>query len=103
MSKLWTGELYSEQFKASSSEYKDFQHALLHITKASGQLAALIEGLDHSGSLAPSRADAEKYLADLVICVLRMGNTFPGEPIDIERAIFNRIEKKMGVKLTPQV
>lgn len=96
---VWTGELYSPEFKESPAKHKDFTHAILHVMKATGQLASMAEGLDHSEEFLPKREDAEKYLADIVICALRMGNTFPGGRIDMRRAVLDRIEKKMGVKI----
>jgi hypothetical protein len=102
--KLWTDEFYSKQFRESPSEYKDFEHAILHVTKTLGKLACMVEEADHQG--APNHACmyfpkplVEKYLADLVIVAIRMAIKNPTGAIDLERAIFARIEEKMGVKI----
>lgn len=78
--------------------HKDFAHALLHIQKAAGKLAAVVDDAEHGGSeFKPEEVDS--YVADLVICALRMANTCPGRVIDLEAAVIERIEKKNDVKL----
>lgn len=91
---------YSRDFRASPMSHKDFGHALLHVQKAAGKLAALVNDAEHGGSLFLPE-DTDKYIADLVVCALRMANTCPGRTIDLQRAVENRIETKNGVKLTP--
>lgn len=99
--KLWTDELYSEEFRARPSRYKDFQHALLHVGKALNRLSEMVEEADHDGvpRSFPSD-DVEKYLADIVISTLRLAIKNPGSggEIDLEEAVIKRIERKMGVK-----
>ena len=59
--------------------------------------------MDHDRNIADFkdlRSDQEKYVADLVICALRIANTFPGGVIDLQKAVQDRIEGKNGVKLT---
>jgi hypothetical protein len=103
--KLWTDEFYSKEFLASNPEYRDFEHAILHLTKTLGKLATFVEEADHrgagqhSGDFFPKNY-VEKYLADIVIVAIRMAIKNPTGAIDLERAIFDRIEKKMGVKLS---
>lgn len=101
--KMWTDDLYSNQFRQSPSKYKDFQHAYLHVMKAAGHLMEMIEEADHSASDDPTihfpKEDVEKYAADLVICALRLAIKNPSGAIDLERAVFARIEQKMGVRL----
>lgn len=100
LQKLWTDEKYSEQFKASEVKHKDFEHALGHIVKATGKLFAMVDDGAHSGGVTCfSKPEVEKYLADLVICTLRLANTAPLGALDLERAVFDRIERKMGVRL----
>jgi hypothetical protein len=99
--KLWTDELYSEKFKASPSTYKDFQHALLHVMKATGKLVEMVEEADHGGQFFVI-PDVEKYLADLVICTVRLAITAPNGPFDLEKAVLDRIERKMGVRLAQE-
>jgi len=83
--------------------HKDFAHTLHHVSKAAGQLHALADDMDHDRALAddPSlRENYGKYVADLVVCALRIANTFPGGVLDLQRAVHERIEGKNGVKLT---
>lgn len=99
--KLWTHELYSREFRESPSKHKDFQHAHLHLMKAAGKLLEMIEEADHSEEplgCFPEEKVA-KYLADLVICTVRMAGKNPSGNVDLERAVFDRIEDKMGVRL----
>ena len=96
--KLWTLELYSKEFKADSSKHRDFQHALLHVTKAVGRLATFVEEADHS-EFGATTEEIKKYLADIVICSLRMACTNPGGKVDLEMAVLDRIAEKMGVRL----
>jgi len=98
--KLWTDELYSKEFKESPSRYKDFQHALLHVMKVTGRLIEMVEEADH-GYQPFKVSDVEKYLADLVICTVQLALKSPGGPIDLEKAVLDRIERKMGVRLAP--
>lgn len=96
--KLWTDELYSDEFRASPSRYKDFDHALKHVRKAAQALENMTEEADHGGQPF-KQADVEKYLADLVICTARLALKTPNFPIDLEKAIFERIEMKMGARI----
>ena len=97
--KLWTNELYSSEFNASPLKYKDFDHALKHVFKAAGRLLEMTETMDHSSEIVWVAEPVRKYLADLVICAIRLANVNPSGLIDIEETIFDRIEQKMGVKL----
>lgn len=93
---------YSRDFRANQQSHKDFTHAILHVVKATGQLAAFIDDMDHdrdAALFAGARLVYAKNLADLVICALRAANVFPGGPIDLERAVVERIETKNAVKL----
>lgn len=88
---------YSREFKASPIPHKDFTHALVHIGKAAGKLFGLVDDMDHRREVSDRpdlRQEYEKYLADLVICALRMANTFPGGVIDLERATLKRLRDK---------
>jgi|SRR6185436_13048295 len=88
----WTVH-YHRDFRASPMTHKDFGHALLHVTKAAGKLAALVNDAEHGGcEFKPEETD--KYIADLVICALRMANTCPGRTIDLEAAVIARIKEK---------
>lgn len=99
--KLWTDELYSLEFRAHPAKHKDFQHALIHVIRAVGELSSMVELADHSGASQHTfpNYEVEKYLADLVICSVRLALTSPTGPIDLEKAVLDRIERKMGVRL----
>jgi len=93
---------YDEAFRNSPVAHKDFQHALLHVFKAAGKLASAVNDAEHKGHLFKS-VDIDPYLADLVICALRMANTCPRptgrQPIDLQTCVEERIEMKNGMKL----
>lgn len=98
--KVWTDELYSAEFRARTTSYKDFDHALKHVLKAAVKLQSLTEEIDHSGNLLDFPIDdAKKYIADIVISAVRLAITNPNGEIDLEQAIVDRIEKKMGVRI----
>lgn len=87
---------YGEAFKASPVAYKDFQHALIHVVKAAGKLSALIDDMDHDRLGPFGYVDVPKYLADLVICSVRMANVAPCGKIDLQEAVEDRISQKNG-------
>lgn len=92
----WTVR-YSSDFRANPQSHKDFAHALLHVSKASGYLAALVDDMDHDKGIADQAGlgdDFKGKIADLVICALRMSNTFPGGVVDLQRAVQERLEEK---------
>lgn len=91
----WTAH-HHRDFRVSRMVHKDFGHALLHVTKASGKLASMVNDAEHSGC---DFKEAAPYIADLVICALRMANTCPGGVIDLQKAVVDRIESKNQVKL----
>lgn len=93
---------YSTDFRSSPMTHKDFAHTLHHISKAAGKLHALADDMDHDRAIADDPASREqhaKYIADLVVCALRLANTFPGGVVDLQAAVHARIEDKNGVKL----
>lgn len=93
----WTTH-YHHDFRASPMTHKDFGHALLHVTKACGKIAAAVNDAEHGGSeFKPEEVD--RYVADLVVCALRMANTCPGRTIDLQRAVVDRIEQKNQAEL----
>jgi hypothetical protein len=98
----WTIK-YSTDFRSSPVAHKDFAHALHHVGKALGRLHEFVDNMDHDRALAidfeKNREEYAKYIADLVVCALRLANTFPGGVVDLERAIVERIESKNGVSL----
>lgn len=100
---IWTDEQYSRRFKESPSKYKDFEHALKHITKTLGKLTEMVEEADHAqndGEMAHfKREEVEKLVADLVIVAVRLALKNPTGPFDLEKAVLLRIERKMGVRL----
>lgn len=92
----WTGH-YHRDFRATPMTHKDFGHALLHVHKAGGKLAAIVNAAEHGGidwADVPTRTEIGKYLADFVICALRMANTCPDGIIDLQDATEQRLEAK---------
>jgi len=93
----WTVH-YHRDFRTSPMAHKDFGHALLHVQKAAGKLAALVNDAEHGGcNFTPEETD--RYVADLVVCALRMANTCPGRTIDLQRAVEDRIVTKNNAEL----
>lgn len=88
----WTAH-YHRDFRASPMTHKDFAHALLHIHKAGGKLAAIVDDAEHKGH-EWDHAEVSKYVADMVICALRMANTCPNGIIDLQRAVQDRLTAK---------
>lgn len=85
-------------FDEAAMTHKDFGHALLHVTKACGKLATVVNEAEHGGSEFKPE-DVDRFVADLVVCALRMANTCPGRTIDLQRAIEDRIENKNQAEL----
>lgn len=88
---------YSRDFRANPQTHKDVSHALLHVVKATGKLCALADDMDHDREVADDptlRERYSKYVADLVVCALRIANEFPGGHIDLHDAVVSRIRTK---------
>ena len=98
----WTVR-YHRDFRASPVQHKDFAHALLHVQKATGKLASVINDAEHGGSQFKPE-DIDRFVADLVVCALRMATTCPGRNIDLQHAVEDRIQSKNQAELhgTPQ-
>jgi hypothetical protein len=93
----WTVH-YHRDFRASPMTHKDFGHALLHVFKAAGKLASVVNDAEHGGSEFKPE-DVDRYVADMVVCALRMATTCPGRQIDLQRAVEERIEVKNEAEL----
>ena len=88
----WTVH-YHRDFRASPMVHKDFSHALTHVMKAVGKLAAVVNDAEHGGHDF-EHSKVAPYVADLVICALRMANTCPNGVIDLQRVVEERIVAK---------
>jgi len=96
----WGSQTYSEAFNADRRPHRDMAHAVQHIHKAGGKLAAALDDLDHGEST--DRSAVERALADTVICALRAANQWPGGAIDLQAAVEARMESKgMGAEVCP--
>lgn len=92
----WTDEGYAKAFNESPCLYNHFDHALKHVRKAVQALENITEEMDHGTQVDPSRLeDARKYLADIVISAARLANRTPFAQIDLEKAVRDRVEKKI--------
>lgn len=92
----WTAH-YHRDFRATPMTHKDFAHALLHVHKAGGKLATYINDAEHEGvdwEHPDLRVKLGDYIADFVICALRMANTCPEGVIDLQQAVEQRIAVK---------
>lgn len=99
---------YSDVFMADARRHRDFEHALIHVTKSMGRLATLVEHEDHErrfhmtgapdevavSAFDEKREDAAGWLADLVICAMRMASVYPRARIDLESAVILRMAEK---------
>lgn len=97
----WTVK-YSCDYRANPQSHKDFTHAILHAQKALGKLAAAADDMDHARDAATDMDSMSKlgdYMADLVLCALRMANTVPSTSIDIHGRLLARIADKNNLKL----
>jgi hypothetical protein len=56
-------------------------------------LASVVNDAEHGGSEFTSN-EVDRYIADMVVCALRMANTCPGRTVDLQRAVEDRIENK---------
>lgn len=94
----WTSDGYSEQFKASTSFYKDFDHALKHVRKAAQALENMTEAADHGVGVFDA-GRVSKYIADIAISAARLANVSPlGIVVDLERAVVLRLKEKINPK-----
>ena len=92
----WTGH-YHRDFRSTPMTHKDFAHALLHVHKAGGKLAAIVNDAEHGGvdwANETVRKEVGKFVADFVVCALRMANTCPEGQIDLQKAVEDRITGK---------
>jgi hypothetical protein len=95
----WGANDYSKEFLADPRPHKWYDHARKHLDKASGRLGDLCEEMDHDPSdatVAAHRADDEKRLADVMICLLRLANTHPGGKIDLVAVVGKRLAQKFS-------
>ncbi len=99
----WGANDYNETFQKSPAIHKDFQHALVHVLKALGKLSSFAEAADHAEDVNFPYDEISKYLADVVICTVRMANTKPNARVDLAKAVLDRIEEKMGVRLPVEI
>lgn len=93
----WGAHGYTKQFNECNRTARDFEHAVIHVMKAAGDLARCADKFEHYREDVArnfSFSLVEDALADLVICALRAGNVFPGRPIDIALAVQRRLLKK---------
>lgn len=90
----WDEDTYSSDFRADPRSHKRFEHALLHVVKAVGRLAAAAEEVDHSFEPGHGGVPVAKMLADVVICAMRMASTLPGRPVDLQDAVEARLREK---------
>ncbi len=92
----WTIK-YSEDYRRNPQPHKDFTHALLHVSKAAGHLNGLADDMDHNRATALDpglREKYGKYVADFVICAVRIANVFPGGMLDLQTLVQERIALK---------
>lgn len=91
----WNADM-SPEFQRSTVIHKEFQHALLHATKALGKLAAMAGDADQfkPEEIRLAFGGADRYLADLIICAVRMANEAPGWGMNLDEAVIARLTEK---------
>lgn len=107
----WGLHDYSEAFQAYAVEHRDFAHGLLHLQKAIGKIANVVDDADHTENVRgaflaedlSSPTVVDKYLADIVIIACRMANVCPGTVIDLQEAIDRRLIEKFQIPKSGEV
>lgn len=91
----WAGQ-YSADFEADPRPHKHVAHGSQHITKANGQLAAMLDELDHGVPVEEvlKTQNWSRFVADLVVIALRIAIYFPGGGFSLEDAVRTRITEK---------
>ena len=75
------------------------EHAVIHVMKSLGRIAAKINEAEHGGFDWEKDTDVPKWIADLVVNALRMANTRPGGIVDLQRAVQDRINESNTTQL----
>ena len=89
--KPWTVEPH---FENNPDPCFMFKHALFHATKATGKVAGLADEHDHAGAKASPKEsfkESGKYLADMVVCAMKMASE---AGIDLQDALNARMVEK---------
>lgn len=81
-----------------------FEHAVTHAMKALGRLAGMVDDADHARARAggvrlpdeypEDPSDVSKFAADLVVCAIKMAQTYPGGSFNLEAAVVERVRAK---------
>jgi hypothetical protein len=93
---------YSREFDAAKLllPHLDMQHAMIHVAKSMGKLAAMFDHADHARQHSPEAiADVRNLVADLVVCALRMANVSPWGAFGLWEAVIERLGSRNGVDL----
>lgn len=94
--------------KVPQFDVETFEHALGHVSKAVGKLHGIVGDAEHickvhgGGSYARSafvQAEtlsnpAHVYIADLVICAMKLAALCPSGAFDLEQAVTDRLAEK---------
>ncbi len=91
-STMWGAHGYGKHFEAETTPWRDTRHAAQHVSMHGGDLLRCIDQLEHTDE--STRAEAEKRVADVFICLVRVANTWPGGAIDIQAAVRARLAGK---------
>lgn len=89
----WGSSTYGEDFLARKDPQRNAHHAHLHITKALGKIASMLDDLDH-GSETDNTVAMENALADVVICASRVASSWPTGALNLADAVLRRIIDK---------
>lgn len=92
----WDVERYGDEYQENPATMKHVEHALLHVIKATGKIAAIVEHIDHMDDIDVVPADVEgydKYVADILICAVRLACVGP-EPTNLAGVVHKRMQEK---------
>jgi hypothetical protein len=107
----WGTSAYSDAHNAREAPLNHADHALKHVVKSLGKVAAVLEAFDHRDPLAelaglmtagrtvrPTVDEVRDFLAamlaDIDIVTARLASVSPVGPIDKERAVVDRVAAK---------
>jgi hypothetical protein len=99
IARRWGSSAYGPAYLARTDPQRDAHHAVLHVTKALGKIAGLLDELDHdtdgtTAAFVAKHGLPGPYLADLVICAARIAERWPGGAINLGKAVAERLASK---------
>ncbi len=88
VAEVWTDLQYPYEFNTEPSPIRHFTHALMHVLKACGKLAEMVDAADHQYGWKGGADPTEKALADIIISTQRMAEK---AKVDLGKAVTTRL------------